>query len=233
MRLAHYVAFIILPAVFLCSCQLYKPQEEKIFKDSIEKLTAIMEAVPKAGHGPKTEKTENGMITSWDRDAQIVLLTNQKDRIQEIEKNLNIIVDQHPESKWADDAAFCQSLLYEKVFWWFQEVFPDKNNYVKDFVRNFNDFSIEKWTKNELGPFYTMFIESPLGNCNISNENEIVKYRLIIHISLEHCTNGEYQKAKEVAEYLRLNGFPEGCTTDLLGLIQVYKENFAGGPSAP
>jgi hypothetical protein len=179
------------------NCQDGMQHKTTEFKSNSEKLTEIIHKIHSASQSDKIQRSESTILFNINLEKQQLMLEKHKIEFTSAFDQLEQFISDNPNSKWADDAAFCISLGYIFIISRNRPIFNYNNNYTKQFLLDNSSFEIEKWTKEMLGVYYDFFFSQIKPEIKEKlDEKEIIRGGLYSLLITEYCVDGNFSEAK-------------------------------------
>jgi hypothetical protein len=200
------ICSILLALTFACSG--INPEEELYKKNAIE-LSKLQKDFLNIKINPRGKPfpDDNKIIFDYDTEERETFLKNTEEKWLSVSKNFKQIALEYPDSKWADDAAFCRAMGFAFIRTPISSFNKEKVSTIRDFLGGYRQFQIEGWTKERFERFYGVFFSSlPIGQRRDLGEAEAIRGGLYLLLISHFKVQNETKEAEEEIEKLRAEG---------------------------
>ena len=206
-----FVSFIIFCAIFNVSCDRGISTEEEIFKSSVKRLSQLIIEYEKIHDETKLNGTK--AIISKNKEEVKSFYEKTINEWQTIDNNLLELRNSKLDDKWKLDTIFCRAVLYTKLVEMNSqsEIVSKTISILNDYVSNFSDKEINRWTKpalkkavlNNYGKVFTAQLSD--------EENIAIIFRTLI--AFQFMRLKEYDRSLQAYEAI-LTQYPQSFLAD-------------------
>jgi hypothetical protein len=202
----NFVFFLLLVSTLACA---EIPADEKAFKNQVTELKELISGYTSIRAKTELIKSYDGKVEGIkaikiDRKKQERFINKTKEEWIDIHRNLKQFVIEHPDSRWADDAAFCDAIAFGLL------IFPggmfkeERKEAIYLFIERYPNFVLEDWTKKSFSKYIDRSIYQwwPERISGKFSEQEMIRGVLFINIISQYVSEGEIDVARK--ELIRL-----------------------------
>lgn len=230
------IIFSLIVFVSFFACNKSTPQDEQLFQSALKDTFAVWKKVTNAAN-PTRERIEGaeeseGYLIKYDTEAQRKVVLAEKSQIEKAREKFQEVIQDYPDSIWADDAAFFQLMLFMHAE--IKEQYDDQELYKRldEYLSRPQALSVEPWTVEAFDEFMPGVLVGPQGlNRDNIGESNALRLYLFSWLITGHASRREFDKASHAVEMLKQEPALAPYAEEMNQVIEYVKKSPSQAPN--